>query len=218
MVEITYRPIERWPGTLTASRTPSPFKADFTDTKNALRYEVGRLEGKLLVVQLAIGEMDLRVDGHPKVRAEYRHPGVVVSFESKHGSLLYSTDQFDHWHANLRAVALGLEALRKIDRYGISRRGEQYTGWRQLEAGGAAAGDLAQEGPSRRKPMTREEAASFLEEYSDVPFNPYSVHRKFVESVYRRAARTLHPDVGGDPEEFRKLQEARDVLVKADGS
>lgn len=38
------------------------------------------------------------------------------------------------WQINLRAIALGLEALRKLDRYGITSRGEQYTGWRAIEA------------------------------------------------------------------------------------
>jgi hypothetical protein len=33
---------------------------------------------------------------------------------------------------NARAIALGLEALRKVDRYRITKRGEQYTGWSAL--------------------------------------------------------------------------------------
>ena len=59
----------------------------------------------------------------------------MVAFESKHGPLKYATDVFDHWHANLRAIALGLEALRKVERYGITQRGEQYTGFRTWNSG-----------------------------------------------------------------------------------
>jgi hypothetical protein len=33
---------------------------------------------------------------------------------------------------NARAIALGLEALRKVDRYRITKRGERYTGWSAL--------------------------------------------------------------------------------------
>ncbi len=79
---------------------PSPFQAGYMDSERMLRYEVGRLDGKQLIVQLAIREMDLKVDGRPKLRAEYEHPGVIVSFESKHGPLRYATDAFDHWHAS----------------------------------------------------------------------------------------------------------------------
>ena len=40
---------------------------------------------------------------------------------------------------NLRSIALGLKALRAVDRYGVSRRGEQYAGFRAaLTAGGNA--------------------------------------------------------------------------------
>jgi hypothetical protein len=37
------------------------------------------------------------------------------------------------WQDNLRAVALGLEALRRVERYGIAQRGEQYAGWRRAD-------------------------------------------------------------------------------------
>ena len=53
--------------------------------------------------------------------------------------LVYATDCCDFWQHNLRSIALGLEALRAVDRYGISRRGEQYAGFRAaLTAGGNA--------------------------------------------------------------------------------
>ena len=44
--------------------------------------------------------------------------------------LVYATDCCMFWQHNLRSIALGLEALRAVDRYGISRRGEQYAGFR----------------------------------------------------------------------------------------
>jgi hypothetical protein len=214
-VNITFRPREggAWPGELTRSRAASPFKESDRDTEKLLVYEVGRLDGKMLVVQLAIQEMDLRVDGRPKLRAEYKHPGVIVSFESKHGPLRYFTDVFNHWNANLRAIALGLEALRKVDRYGISRRGEQYTGWLQLE-GSEAAGEIS----------TREGAARFILEHVPDPKATVAVLLRdlaegYTDSLigaYRAAAKTLHPDASGtgDPELFKKLQEARDLLLR----
>ncbi len=44
--------------------------------------------------------------------------------------LVYATDACEFWQHNVRSIALGLEALRAVDRYGISRRGEQYAGFR----------------------------------------------------------------------------------------
>ena len=38
--------------------------------------------------------------------------------------------------------------------------------------------------------------------------------RVAIEARYRALAKRLHPDVGGDPEEFRKVQWAIDVLRK----
>lgn len=202
-MDVTFRPIDQWPGELTLRRTASPFQVGLPETERLLKYEVGRLDGKLLVVQLAIEETDLKVDGRPKIRAEYKYPGVIVSFESRHGPLRYATDTFDRWPANLRAIALGLEALRRVDRYGITRQGEQYTGWKQLEGG---TGQIT----------AREEAARFLSEHASEAVSPDALPER-VRRAYRRAAPYLHPDAGGDPEDFRKLQQARDILLGEEG-
>lgn len=201
-MNVTFRPIDTWPGELTPAsrRQPSPFKLGLPESEKLLRYEVGRLGGALLVVQLAIREMDLKVDGRPKIRAEYEHPGVIVSFESRYGPLRYATDAFDSWPANLRAVALGLEALRKVDRYGISKRGEQYTGWRALESGGGGI-------------STKQQAERFILNKLGVPGDFPLTNPDHVRTAYRRLAKTMHPDAGGDPEQFKKLQRARDLLL-----
>ena len=44
----------------------------------------------------------------------------------------YPCDKYSNWQANLRAIALSLEALRAEDRYGVTRRAEQYKGWAKL--------------------------------------------------------------------------------------
>jgi len=47
-------------------------------------------------------------------------------------------DSFRDWEANLRAIALSLEHLRAVDRYGVTtEEEEQYTGWLRLPAAGA---------------------------------------------------------------------------------
>lgn len=127
-----------------------PFRAGWDSTLYKLEYELEKLGASYAIIELAIGSGDIRMDGWPKAHARASHPGVVISFDSKHGDLRYGTDRYPTWQANVRAIALGLEALRKVERYGIGKRGEQYQGWRQLTAGPV---------------MTREEAQELLDSY-----------------------------------------------------
>ena len=58
-----------------------------------------------------------------------------LSFDSHdHGRLTYATDQYTERQDNVRAIALSLEALRAVERWGVSK-GRQYTGFAQLTAG-----------------------------------------------------------------------------------
>jgi hypothetical protein len=115
------------------------FKSSWPNTEALLCYEVGRLDGKDLVLEIDVYPGDLKVSGELKAYARPSQPGVAVAFTSKHGPLVYVCDRFHDWRANVRGIALGLEALRAVDRYGISGHGEQYTGWAQIEAGPSKA-------------------------------------------------------------------------------
>jgi len=147
---LTFKPLSTWPEGPDPdpyrSRTSSKFKTPLVDTTSLLQREVQMLgvsywmPGRA-IVELALAPEDFRRDGKPRVHARASHPGVVLSLpKTKHGSLRYATDEFDRWHDNLRAIALSLEALRKVDRYGVARRGEQYRGWLAL---GAGSGDVS---------------------------------------------------------------------------
>lgn len=143
-MNVRCRPISTWPEEFKRQRSwTNPFRAGWDDTLYKLQFEVEKLGAHDLVIELALTEAEIRIDGWPRAGARPTHPGVIVSFESRHGPLRYGTDTYPDWQANVRAIALGLEALRKVDRYGISKRGEQYTGWRQLSAGDS---DLLQRG------------------------------------------------------------------------
>ncbi len=90
------------------------------------------------MLQIDIREQALRLDGGLRANARpVDFPGVRISFESKHGPLTYATDTHEFWQHNVRGIALGLQALRAVDRYGVTKRGEQYTGWKALPAGQA---------------------------------------------------------------------------------
>lgn len=216
------RPIDEWPDrhlTPDSARSFSRFSASWTDTVDILDRELHHLGASEAVLQLAITERECRLDGWIRANAKPEHPGVIISFESVHGPLRYWTDEFKWggsghlpgWQANVRAIALGLEALRKVDRYGIARRGEQYRGWNALPPGT----------PMPPGKMTVDEAVEVLIDAGSAIEIRTGEARDLVRTdptvignLYRAAARLHHPDAGGDPAMFRRITEARDLLLE----
>lgn len=183
---VTFRPLER-PLSYPGGTRYSPFKASWASTVSLLADEL-RLHGaKNAVLEIDMAEANIRVDGTPRADRSARSPGVVLSFVAKrvHGSpeLRYEATEFSAWQDNVRALGLALRALRAVDRYGITRRGEQYAGWRQLGTGGVGDGDA-----TRGQRLI--DAAG---------------------GNWRRAAAMAHPDFGGEPSDFRDIIAARDA-------
>ena len=201
-----FRPIQQWPGENTRNRRTSNFSASWSATLSLLDRELCQLGAKNVVIQVSLTERDIRLDGYPRANARPDHPGVIVSLDSAYGPLSYPCDTFTSWQDNLRAVALALESLRAVDRYGVTKRGEQYTGWKQLPVGRPTD-------PT----MTREQAAGFIQSYADpegrIPeMCDALLAGRMVDACYKAAARKLHPDAGGSTEDFQRLQEAKRVL------
>lgn len=173
----------------------SQFSASWRHTVSLLAKELNALDAKKIVLGLDIQERDIRLDGLPRANARLGDPTVEIAFESKHGPLQYATAEFTTWQDNVRAIALSLEALRAVDRYGVSKRGEQYRGWRAIPA---SVGD-----PTDRI-QTREDAYAVFGQYAENGGSP--------QEVVRAAIRATHPDHGGDPVEFRKVLRAKEIL------
>lgn len=182
-MDYTVRPIsDRTP--FTGNHRRSAFATPWPTTEKLLLAEVKHLHGRDLVIEADVQESDIRVDGRLRANARPATPAVRVAFGSVHGPLTYATDRFTTWQDNVRAVALGLEALRKVDRYGITRRGEQYAGWKQLPAGNAA--------PSH---MTIDDAWAIIGSFGDAPIREQQQHHPtFTRVAVRRARAFAHPD------------------------
>jgi hypothetical protein len=133
-VRATFRPLPLWPYKPTENRRSiGTFKAAWSDTLDLVEYEIGLLAGADIIIAGAFREEDIRLDGMMRSTARVpEHPGIEISFDSAHGRLVYASDVCDFWQHNVRSIGLGLEALRAVNRYGISRKGEQYAGWLQL--------------------------------------------------------------------------------------
>lgn len=195
-------PIREWPGEFTRRRQPSPFRGErgkitplsvtTLDLKRELR-EVGAKDAELLV---AIPAEKFRQDGKPYANVTAAHPGVILSFEiPKVGRVSYPCDAFLDWESNLRAVTLALESLRRVNRYGVVKHGEQYRGFLALEATAAPAGF-----------STTQDALQFLSSLGDG--SPLSDPR----ILLRDAQRVTHPDLGGDAAIFQRVSLAEAKL------
>lgn len=202
-------PLGPWTRPLTNPRSSSGrFRASWQDTLDKLLDEIVRLglDGGI-AIRLDVQAGDIRRDGMLRANAKVDFPGVVVSFTSPlHGPMSYATDAYEQvwagdlpsWQANLRAIALSLEALRAVDRYGVTQSGEQYVGWRAIESSASPSG-FASADDALRWVVAKADSGSDLG----------------AGTAYKYAARKLHPDVGGDPAEWARLDEARRLLETA---
>jgi hypothetical protein len=146
-----------------------------------------------VAVRIDVQRGDIRQDGMLRARASVGFPGVVVSFESRYGPLSYATDAYDSWQANVRAIALSLQALRAVDRYGVSKSGEQYVGWRAIESSASA-------------PLfaSADEAERWLQTLAG---------GLSLKSMLRVAAKMCHPDANnGDHSMWDRYDAARQLL------
>ena len=201
MSQFIYRKATAWTDARAKMRRDSQFKARLVQTRDLLEAELEMLKAKDAVVEVMAREF-LR-DGKPRESSVW-YSGVVLSFESKNGPLRFSTDQFHFWQNNLRGIALGLESLRKIDRYGISQGNEQYQGYAALPPQ-----SVASDAPF----PTREAAIVWMGQMSGIVLNEKTPDTPALCKAYRVLARRLHPDApGGDAADFRRLQHAKELL------
>lgn len=140
-MRVSLRPMPTWPHGATDPRRDGQFKnhgqrISYDRSLGELQYEVAQLGGDDIVIGVGLSEFDIRKDGAPRADARpMLHPGVEISFNSRHGRLTYATDVFRDWRDNVRAIAKALEALRSVERWGVAKRGQQYAGFALLTAG-----------------------------------------------------------------------------------
>lgn len=201
------RPVSDW-SNFKGKHQRSNFDTPWPKTEGLLLKEVGLLRGKDLVVEVDVSEADIRLDGRIRAHARPSQPGIRVAFDSRHGPLTYSTDAFTTWQDNVRAVALGLEALRKVDRYGITKRGEQYAGWKALPSG-------APEAPTMDIDLAWSTLGSYAAPGDKRSIAELRLHATAEElrGMHRRARGRWHPDKNnGDRAMWDLIEQAANVL------
>jgi hypothetical protein len=210
-VSITYRPLSQWPqGRARTSewmREDSPFvarggrKTPLSTTLVELDRELWMIGAKGVVVQLDIDERQLRNDGGIRADARAKTPGAVLSFVRNKMPYVFATDFFKRWEDNLRAITLGLEGLRRIERFHIGQSGDQYRGWQALPAVQAATLIARLAGSND----VEKHAADILEDSAGA-IRPIRI-----------AKSNTHPDAGGRNEDWTLLQEAERIVIAHHG-
>jgi hypothetical protein len=186
------------------------FKSGWTDTLYKLEEELAHLKATEIIIEADFSEGQIRLDGWPRNDARPVFEGVKISFNlPKVGRVEYATDAYWKWQSNVRAIAMGLTALRAVDRYGITSGHQQYTGFKSIEA----------------RPLssftTRELAVEWIANLFSGPQqanvkqvlshtnNHISAEQK---TVLRNAMFKVHPDHGGSTEMMNLMAMAEKAL------
>lgn len=198
-----------WPRTRTR-KTGDQFKvrvpvpgASYTNSRNisidkarrSLTDELDRLGASNVIIST---NLILRADGFPRADAERSSmdPGVAVYFNLKGKPMVMAQDTFSYVAANLRSLALAIEAMRSLERHGGGVMMERaFTGFTALPPGPPPLR------PKRPwwKVMGYSENAEDREGLSDT-----EIQMRFKTLVKKR-----HPDAGGTTEDFQELEQAR---------
>ena len=173
-----------WPRTPDHERQWGAFKVTPDKAQQELIFEIERLGGRYPLVS---SDVAVRRDGMPyadQARRKIHDPGVAVYFEKDGKQHVFACDQYDAPWKNIRAIGKTIEAIRAIERYGASDMMERALS--AFEALPAPDGWRTVLGfPNGPCPSLRE-----------------------VRARYRDLVKTHHPDQGGDPDQFRKINEA----------
>lgn len=212
--QLKIKPIIRWIGAATKHPQSSRFKQTYSNTKKILESELDKLGAVASTIHLEmfIKPEDLRIDGELRANVKPYRDGVVLSFSRISSrtfdeqtrqwnnnllSLSYPCDAFDYWRDNLRAVALSLEALRKVARYGVFKYEDMVSRLALPSAEG--------------KISDRDSALQFIAAHSRRKMEQLT-ETPFLKSAYLEAAMKLHPDKGGKVDDFHRLQKAKEIL------
>lgn len=131
----TWHPLPDWPHPRTEKPRASQFRTSWAQSLVKLETEIGRSGGSDVEIGIVATPDQLTYGGFPRANLKVLYRGVEVSFERDGRRLAFRTDAYPYLHDNIHAIALTLEALRAVERYGATS-GEQWSGFAALRAGG----------------------------------------------------------------------------------
>lgn len=155
-----------------------------------LRDEINRLGGNNLVVST---NLRLRTDGGiyaADLAKRIDDPGVAIYFKYKKKDISMCCDQYLRVWENIYALGKGIEALRGMERWGVSDFLERaFTGFTALPESTSAI--------------------AVIDIWLVLGLQNKPAYKDQVIDAYKTKAKELHPDVpGGSTEKFQQLQYA----------
>lgn len=182
-----------WRRTPPNERKPARFSASIGDSLELLFDEIEKLNGEYETVtgDFVIGKRGSILEEQPRGA----DPAVAVYFDRAGERLCIPCDRWIWFADNLRAVALTVKTIRDLERWGSAQIiARAFEGFRALPAPRATD-----------------------------PFSVLGLDRRSstvddVRAAYRKHARRLHPDTGGDGEAFRRLTDSYSAAMLELGS
>ena len=195
-MNVDYFPIDAiWPKGLertpAPNRTTSKFKVSFGGAISGLQEELGQWGASFLTIGTALA---IGASGRPIfVNKPIQDPSVAIQFDRDEKPVTFHCDRFVDPRSNVRAIGKTLENLRAIDRYGANQVLERmFSGLLALPAPGG------------------------LDHWTILGV-PATATEAEIQRAFRRLADDLHPDKGGDTNEFARLAAARDTALREIG-
>ncbi|QHV99199.1 J domain-containing protein [Spirosoma endbachense] len=179
----------QWPASYprTGYRKPSRFGRSLADSRDDLLEQIRRLGGTQVVIS---SNAKLRNDGLPySKQPAVNDPGVAVYFLYEGEQVVFACDKWLDIGDNIRALGLAIEAIRGLERWGVSQMLKRtFTGFKALA-----------------------EPATHKEEWWSVLEVPESASPDEIRKAYIKLAQRHHPDKGGKADQFQKIQNAYEV-------
>lgn len=203
-VELPVKALNTWPGPPTPHDARSLGGSGWSKLTagaalDSLRRELGFLRARDCCIQIDVRERDITRFGELRADARPTSPGIVVyATHPRQGDLRFACDTYRLWWHNVRAVAMTLEALRGIARWGAVRDEQQFAGFRAL--------------PGATTLTMGVSAATKIIESESGTVAPNPVTMEWVRDAGRRAKAATHPDVTKDRVRWDAVESALRVL------
>lgn len=162
------------------------FRTTFARARDFALAEIKRLGGKEVIIST---DIPVKQDGMPyadATRRTMKSQGVAVYFKYNGESVVFCCDKWNDVEHNMHAVAKSIEAIRGLDRWGVSEMLKRvFTGFEAL-------------------PEAQENWWTVL--YCQPDSDP-----EFVKNAYRHLIKKYHPDSTsgcGNRDQFERVQNA----------